>query len=78
MLGIKTFGLRIFGLRIMLIFELWRLNHEIHKNHGIKSGLRGAFQESGINSQNKDIGFQISSTESGIKSQPHPLVLYIP
>jgi hypothetical protein len=38
------------------------------QDHGIKSGLRGTFHESGINSQNKDIGFQISSIESGIKS----------
>jgi hypothetical protein len=48
------------------------------QNHGIKSGLRGTFHDSGINSQNKDIGFQISSTESGIKSQAQPLDLYIP
>jgi hypothetical protein len=48
------------------------------QDHGIKCGLRGAFHVSGIHSPNKDIGFQISSTESGIKSQANPLVLYIP
>jgi hypothetical protein len=73
MLGIKTFLSLIFGLRVMLILELWRSNHEIHKNHGIKSGLRGTFHESGINSQNNDIGFQISSTELGSNVNLIPL-----
>jgi hypothetical protein len=76
------------GDQNILIAHLWPSRHVDPRivgikpwdpqDHGIKSGLRGTFHESGINAQNKDIGFQISSTESGIKSQPHPLVLYIP
>jgi hypothetical protein len=70
MLGHKTIWSRKCGLLVGI--KAWD-----PQDHGINSGLRGTFQESAINSQNRDIGFQISSTEPGIKCQPHPLVLYI-
>jgi hypothetical protein len=42
-LGIKIFWSRIFGLRVMVILELWGSNHEIHKIMGSKVGCAALF-----------------------------------